>query len=92
MYIPCFINIIYLNNVFKNEDRTIIRDSFDFANQNSRFEKEQISFFRLSLGVGDSKPVMGEQPAKFVDIPSISFDARYKFVVGGSVGYAEEEF
>lgn len=77
--------------MFKNKDWSIVFYPLDLTDEDPRFEQEEISFPGLSFN-GDSEPVVCEETSELVDIPSITLDARYEFIICGAVGDAEEEF
>lgn len=81
----------YLDDVFEYEYRPIVFNPLYFADQDPRLEQKEVSLSRFPFDA-DCEPVVGEETAELVDIPSIALDARDELDVGGAVGDAEEEF
>lgn len=75
----------YLDDILKDENRTIVRHPLDFTNQDPRFEEEEVPLLGLAVCVSDGEPIVGEQPAELVDVPPVAFDAREELVIGGAV-------
>lgn len=77
-----------LQDVFQDEDRSVVRDAANLADKDTRLEEEQVSLLGLALGVGDREPVVGEETAKLVDVAVVTLDARCELVVCCPVGHS----
>lgn len=82
----------YLYNVLEDKDAPVVFHSPNLADEDPSFEEKQVSFAGLALRVSDREPVVSEEPAELVDVPSEPFNASNELIVCSPVRNPKEKF